>query len=250
MPGLKSTFLKVDEEEFSWNLNLAIERCRSNTVLQCPVKIYDYVTTNPKHVGGVMQYSNKGPLPIRFDLEAFRKSGRKAVIFKELRFDAARDTYLKQKQELETDGFALTPPQITLLPLDAKAYTGLDRHTRPMSVKLADHGSLSRVRSNGNERFEYSIIRKLGSGSACGVSSVRVRGAPSEGKTRASKRAFDLFYRDMPAELASKQTIDLLCSTGMPAELAVDLVCSEDMPAELAVDLLCSEDMPAELASE
>jgi len=235
MPKLSSTFWKIDKEEFSWELNLAIERCRMKTMRTCPVKFYDYATANPKHVGRTMEYSNEGPLPIRFDLNAFRKSGRKAIIFEELRFDATRDTYLKQKQELETDGFALTPPRITLLPPDENGYTEFDPLSQPISVELADHGSISHERSNGNERFECSIIRKLGSGSACGVGSARVRDDPSEDPNRVP--------------------IDLLCSEDMPAELfnpkrTIDLLCSEDMPAELVnpkrtVDSLCSTDIPA-----
>ncbi len=187
------------------------------TVRTCPVKIYDYATANPKHVGRTMEYSNEGPLPIRFDLEAFRKSGRKAIIFEELRFDATRDTYLKQKQELETDGFALTPPRITLLPPYKNGYSEFDQLSQPISVELADHGSISRERSNGAERLECSITHKLGSGSACGVGSASVRDDPSEGPTRVP---IDLLCTEgMPTELFNpKRTIDLLCTEGMPAK--------------------------------
>ena len=149
---MKTGFWRIDEDRFRYSYYDSMSECTSKMVNK-PL---------PKKGGQGALSANQYHPPLRFDLGAFRISGFDAIDEYESKPIPERALYRKNKTELETDGFALTPPVITMVPSYRGEYDHLSQTERPIAFCPARYGEICLLKKDDREIFEGNILHKLG----------------------------------------------------------------------------------------
>lgn len=159
---MKTGFWRINEDRFRYSYYDSMSECTSEMANKTKLLYYDYATTDPKQIGRRLGLQINVTPPLRFDLGAFMISGLDAIDKYESKPIPERTLYLKNKTELETDGFALTPPVITNVPSYRGEYDHLSQTERPIAFCPACYGEICLLKKDGGEIFECNILHKLG----------------------------------------------------------------------------------------
>lgn len=159
---MKTNFWRINENRFRYRYYESMCDCTMDMVNRQMFCYYDYDTSKPDEIGELLGREINVTPPVRFDLDAFNDSGVDTIDAYEFNPVATRDTYLKNKAELEADDFALTPPAITVIPSYRNTYDHLSPMERPRGLPKTSYGEILSLKKDGKEKFQGYILHRFG----------------------------------------------------------------------------------------